>query len=47
MGNGFWYVVIIGGIFYVRFYARNNIVKKALSDEIGFKDVVNLVRGGS
>ena len=44
---GFWYVVIIGGIFYVRFYAGNNIVKKALSDEIGFKDVVNLVRGGS
>ena len=27
---GFWYIIIIGGIFYVRFYAGNNIVKKAL-----------------
>ena len=42
---GFWFIVVIGGIFYVRFYAGNNIIKKALSDELGVKDVVNFVRG--
>ena len=42
---GLWFIVVIGAIFYVRFISENNIVKKVLSDNLGVKDVVNMVRG--
>ena len=42
---GLWFIVVIGAVFYVRFISENSIVKKVLSDDLGVKDVVDMVRG--
>ena len=42
---GWWFIVVIGAVFYVTFISENNIVKKVLSDDLDVKEVVDIVRG--